>query len=108
MKAIIETISPNGFTVSFETEFDQLELDKLLATLPKIEMALTEAGYMANSERHYPKTPDGLPICPKHGEVMREREKQGDTWYSHVVDGPNGEKFYCRGHAGKNSPGWEH
>ncbi len=55
----------------------------------------------------YRWTPDGLPICPKHGEVMTRREKQGDTWYSHQVTDPaTGEVTYCRGHEGKNSPGW--
>lgn len=105
MKAVIETISPSGYAVRFESP--EGELTQLLVTLPKIEAALTEAGYLANSERHYPKTPDGLPICPKHGEVMRTREKQGDTWFSHRVTAPDGSEHYCRGHAGKSSPGWE-
>lgn len=105
MKAIIETISPNGYAVKFESP--EAELAQLLAILPKIEASLAAAKYQPNSERHYPKTPDGTPICPKHGEVMREREKQGDTWYSHKVVGPDGQEHYCRGHAGKLSPGWE-
>jgi len=55
----------------------------------------------------YRWTPDGLPICPKHGEVMTRREKQGDTWYSHrLIDPATGEELYCRGHEGKHSPGW--
>ena len=38
---------------------------------------------------------------------MREREKQGDTWYSHSVTDPtSGEVLYCKGRPGKDSPGW--
>lgn len=106
MKAQIKTISPNGYEIVFEVEHE--DRVKLLASLPKFETELTAAGYLANSERHYPKTPDGLPICPKHGEVMWEREKQGDTWYSHKVIDAAGHEHYCRGHAGKNSPGWDY
>ena len=51
-------------------------------------------------------TPEGLPICPKHGVPMRKRERQGDTWYSHNAGG-EGEELWCRGYAGKDSPGWE-
>ena len=56
----------------------------------------------------YPKTPTGEPICPRHGVVLRKREKQGDTWYSHrVTDARTGEMKYCRGHNdAKNGPGW--
>jgi len=106
MKATIVTISPNGYTVVFETP--EADLAKLLPTLGKIEAQLTEAGYLANSERLYPRTPDGLPICPKHGEVMSAREKQGDRWHSHKVTAPDGTEHFCRGHAGKNSPGWDY
>ena len=69
MKASFSTISPNGFSVTFETPEEQL--DDLLKHLPRLEQKLSEAGYMANAERLYPKTPTGEPICPKHGEVMR-------------------------------------
>lgn len=51
-------------------------------------------------------TADGSPICPKHGCAMKEREKQGDSWWSHTVEGPRGEKLYCRGYAGPESPGY--
>ena len=52
-------------------------------------------------------TPDGLPLCPRHGDVMRKREKQGDTWYSHrVIDPATGEELFCRGYGSKSSPGW--
>lgn len=105
MKSIIHTISPNGFEVDFESP--EGELSKLLPILAKIEAQLAAAGYQPNAERNYPKTPDGSPICPKHGEVMRLREKQGDEWWSHRVTAPDGSEHYCRGHAGKSSPGWE-
>jgi len=106
MKATIVTISSNGYTVIFETP--EADLAKLLPTLARIETQLGEAGYQANAVREYPKTPTGEPICPKHGEPMRLREKQGDEWYSHTVTAPDGSKHYCRGHAGKSSPGWDH
>lgn len=55
----------------------------------------------------YQWTPEGLPVCPKHGDVMGKREKQGDVWYSHrVIDPTTGEEHYCRGYDSKNSPGW--
>lgn len=106
MKAIIKTISPTGYAVDFESPDG--ELAQLLPTLAKIEAQLADAGYQPNAERHYPRAADGTPICPKHGELMRAREKQGDTWYSHRITGPDGTEHFCRGHAGKSSPGWEY
>lgn len=106
MKAMIETISPSGNVVRFETP--EMETEDLLKALPQMEKVLEKSGYLPNAERHYPKTPNGEPICPRHGDVMPLREKQGDTWYSHKVEGSNGEEFWCRGHAGKLSPGWDY
>lgn len=60
-----------------------------------------------NQKHEWSYTPDGLPICPKHGAPMRKRERQGDTWFSHVVTGAGGEDLYCRGYHGKDSPGYE-
>ncbi len=51
-------------------------------------------------------TPEGLPICPKHGAPMKERSKQGDVWHSHNV-GTEDNPLWCRGYPGKESPGWE-
>lgn len=65
---------------------------------------LSNHGY--TPQRGFLETPDGLPICPKHGLPMRKREKQGDTWYSHNV-GTEEHPMWCRGYAGDNSPGWE-
>lgn len=62
----------------------------------------------AQEAKTYTWTPEGLPLCPKHGEIMRKREKQGDTWYSHrVIDPTTGEEKFCRGYHGKNSPGFD-
>lgn len=48
----------------------------------------------------------GTPWCPRHGVPMRDRQKQGDTWYSHNV-GSEQEPVWCKGHEGKDSPGWD-
>lgn len=50
-------------------------------------------------------TPNGTPICPKHGVPMTKREKQGDVWYSHNT-GTAEHPLYCRGRRGNDSPGW--
>src|SRR5712692_7839788 len=70
---------------------------------------LLQRGYRpAGAGDGWQRTPEGMPICPKHGAVMRERLKQGDSWHSHVVVNPaTGEEIYCRGYAGPNSPGWQ-
>jgi len=78
------------------------ELNEILAVLKRIAAALEK-----KNATTWQRTPDGKPICPKHGEVMVKREKQGDTWWSHtVVNQATGEKSYCRGYATKNGPGW--
>jgi hypothetical protein len=56
--------------------------------------------------REWQTLPDGTPICPRHNTPMRQRSKQGDTWYSHNV-GTKDEPIYCRGYHGKDSPGYE-
>jgi hypothetical protein len=104
MKATITTISPSSYLVNFETP--DMRLEELIGQLPKLERILAGAGYLPNGEMM--KSPEGLPICPRHGEVMRAREKQGDAWYSHkVVDPTTGEVAYCKGRPGKDSPGWD-
>lgn len=50
--------------------------------------------------------PDGTPVCGKHAAVMAKHEKQGDSWWSHQVMGPNGDWIYCKGRPGGDSPGW--
>ncbi len=104
MKATITTISPSSYLVAFETP--DMRLEELIGQLPKLERILAGAGYLPNGEMM--KSPEGLPICPRHGEVMRQREKQGDAWYSHKVVNPTtGEISYCKGRPGKDSPGWD-
>jgi hypothetical protein len=48
----------------------------------------------------WPKGPDGRsPLCPRHGAIMTERQKQSDTWWSHKLMHPRtGEDVYCRGY----------
>lgn len=102
-KITIHTINPNGWPVDFEITPEPGRLDEAL-------IKLAGWGYSpaptAEAARGFQYTPEGDPICPKHGEVMRKREKQGDTWHSHGVADDQGNKHYCRGYASKNSPGW--
>lgn len=65
---------------------------------------LSDHGY--RPQRGFDLTPEGLPICPKHGIPMKRREKQGDTWFSHNV-GTEEHPLWCRGYPGDSSPGWE-
>lgn len=69
---------------------------------------LDKRGFTPPAGREWRTLPDGTPICPKHGTPMRLREKQGDSWYSHRVHGRGGEELFCKGYAGKESPGFEH
>lgn len=104
MKAIIETISPAGYKVAFEVEAEQ-GLEAVLSRLADVELVLSEAGYAPTGE--LPRTPDGLPICRKHGMVMKLRQRQGDEWFSHAVVMGDGRELWCKGRAGADSPGWE-
>lgn len=87
---------PEGFEIRFQQE-DPAKVEQSVAWLVK-------QGYRPT--RGFQYTPEGLPICPRHGIPMQKREKQGDTWYSHNMgteDNPN----WCRGYHHKSSPGWE-
>lgn len=75
-------------------------LTQISIDMGRIATAL-EAG-----DKGYQWTPDGLPICPKHHTVMKKRQMQGDTWYSHNV-GTKEAPLWCRGHPGKLSPGFD-
>jgi hypothetical protein len=78
------------------------------AQLPAAIAQLRQLGALPPSQKlEWSYTPEGLPICPRHGAPMKKRERQGDTWYSHVVVDGQGEECYCRGYAGKESPGWD-
>jgi hypothetical protein len=69
--------------------------EQVLAQL-KAQTALLEhiALLLEKQTQEWQYTPEGLPICPKHGIVMSKREKQGDTWHSHQTSTGN----YCRGY----------
>lgn len=102
MKPItIRTIHPHGWPVEFAIEPADPKLHQIIASLQRL-------GYRPDvSGDTWARTPEGDPICPKHGVPMRKREKQGDIWYSHgIVDPTTGEKTYCRGYATKNGAGW--
>ena len=106
-KITIKTLDPNGWPIDFELTPEPGATSAAIRFLEKhgyTPAPTAEAG----RDNQYQYTPEGLPICPKHKEVMKKREKQGDVWYSHAVQGAHGESHYCRGYASKNSPGWNH
>jgi hypothetical protein len=84
----------------FEIRFEQPDLDKLQTSVDW----LVKKGYRPQLGFQY--TPEGLPICPRHGLPMTKREKQGDTWYSHNVGNEDNPRW-CRGYAHNSSPGWD-
>jgi len=96
----IHALHPSGWPVTFEIEESDGKLGECLAKLEKWGYRPGIAGDT------WPRTPEGVPICPKHGEVMGRREKQGDVWHSHSVKDTLGQEHYCRGYPGKNSPGY--
>jgi hypothetical protein len=85
-------------TISGDRLQDVLKAVQLLPQTPGLNLV--------EVARDWRTLPDGTPICPKHSVPMRKREKQGDEWYSHSVE-VNGKQCYCKGYAGKDSPGWE-
>lgn len=94
---------PNGPRITFSWPAGYMDFP----TINELCNKLSKAHYRPIDPIAYEYTPDGLPICPKHGIPMTKREKQGDVWYSHNV-GTEEFPMYCRGHAGNSSPGWEH
>lgn len=95
----IYAVHPAGYLVEFLLDEGEHLADAV--------ETLVEREYRPSHGDAWPRTPEGVPICPKHREVMSQREKQGDTWYSHKMTDANGEVLYCRGYPGKSSPGWE-
>jgi hypothetical protein len=101
---------PEGLTVialhctGFEVHLQVPSLEALDATIAD----LLQRGYRpARAGDGWSRTPEGLPICPKHQVPMPTRNKQDDTWHSHrVIDSRTGEELYCRGYASPNGPGW--
>ena len=97
----VKALHPSGFEIHLQVP----GLDALEGTIAD----LVARGYRPTSGAGdgYQRTPEGLPICPRHVVPMRQREKQGDSWYSHqLADPQTGELLYCRGYAGPSSPGW--
>lgn len=103
-KITIHTISPHGWPVDFEITPENGRLNEAIAFLENHGFSPAPT---AEAARDFNYTPEGEPICPKHNEVMKKREKQGDTWHSHPVTDAQGNTHYCRGYASKNSPGWQ-
>lgn len=103
MKPIqILTLHPSGFPVIFAIEDNDPKLKHLIDQLTNYGFRPGIAGDT------WPRTPEGTPICPKHGVPMTKREKQGDIWWSHPVINPDtGEKLYCRGYETKNGRGYD-
>jgi hypothetical protein len=90
-----------GYTVTIAFEGTIQQLPGAIERLRALGVTPT-----AQPAQQWAYTPDGLPICPRHNAPMKKRERQGDTWFSHVVTGPDGEDCYCRGYKGKESPGY--
>jgi hypothetical protein len=98
----VSAVHPSGFTIALQ--MDLQDLDTTLADL-------LARGYRptSGSADGWQRTAEGLPICSKHRVPMRQREKQGDSWYSHsLTDHRTGQPLYCRGYRSPTlSPGWE-
>jgi hypothetical protein len=97
----VVALHPSGFEIHLQVP----SLEGLEGTIAD----LLQRGYRPTSGGGdgWQRTPEGLPLCPKHRVPMPAREKQGDTWHSHQISNPRtGELLYCRGYAGPNSPGW--
>jgi hypothetical protein len=86
-----------------EATMSEQLLEEILLELRAVRAEL--ADMKTRSADGWQRTPEGLPICPKHNVVMAKREKQGDTWYSHKIETPDGDE-YCRGYATKNGTAW--
>ena len=88
---------PTGYELRIQVTFDEL---------PATMRRLAARGYTPSREPIL--TAEGLPICPRHGVPMMQRNKQGDNWFSHKLVHPDtGETLYCRGYASASSPGYD-
>ncbi len=90
-----------GFPITISREID---IRKLHATISFLAAQGLEAP--PPPPLRFDLTADGEPICPRHGVVMRTREKQGDTWHSHAMKSADGVDHWCRGYPGPDSPGY--
>ena len=88
---------PTGYELHIPVTFEEL---------PTTMRRLAARGYTPSREPIL--TAEGLPICPRHGVPMQQRNKQNDVWYSHKMVHPEtGETVYCRGYASASSPGYD-
>jgi hypothetical protein len=88
---------PTGYELHIPVTFEEL---------PATMRRLAARGYTPSREPVL--TAEGLPICPRHGVPMQQRNRQGDIWYSHKMVHPEtGETVYCRGYASASSPGYD-
>ena len=88
---------PTGYELHIPVAFEEL---------PATMRRLAARGYTPSREPIL--TAEGLPICPRHGVPMMQRNKQNDLWFSHKMVHPEtGETVYCRGYASASSPGYD-
>lgn len=102
-KTVSFTTRVRSGTYVFEIRGDGVRLEQLSGVAKRLEAL----GLQSAEPMMFDKTPEGLPICPKHRVAMTKREKNGDTWYSHKVL-VAGRELYCRGYACNSSPGFDH
>ena len=82
---------PLGYAIEFD-DVSRERLDEAVAWL-------AQHGYQPDLPGDgWRRTPDGEPLCPRHGVAMSKRERQGDTWHSHKVVDQHGQEKYCRGY----------
>lgn len=99
------TIKAYEPTANFEVQITIENTDGVNKTIG-ILLANGYKPHPANIETQL--SPEGLPICKKHNIIMKQRNMQGDTWYSHKVIDTNGEEHWCRGGPHPRlSPGWD-
>ena len=88
---------PTGYELRIPVTFDEL---------PATMRRLAARGYTPSREPVL--TAEGLPICPRHGIPMQQRNRNGDLWFSHKMVHPETrETVYCRGYASASSPGYD-
>ena len=92
--------------IAFHPTGYELHIPVTFEDLPATMRRLAARGYTPSREPVL--TAEGLPICPRHGVPMKQRNKQGDLWFSHKMVHPEtGETVYCRGYASASSPGYD-
>ena len=88
---------PTGYELHIPVTFEEL---------PDTMRRLAARGYTPSREPVL--TAEGLPSCPRHGEPIKQRNRQGDIWFSHKMVHPEtGETVYCRGYASASSLGYD-